>query len=530
MQGVRDQQAPGAHDQLPGVEPRPGRGGGPAGPGAAVWRRPQQLRSQAALALLLGLLVLVTLLAATFIALNREQDASGRLQQARVVQVDNLQLLIAMGDQETALRGYAGTGQATFLETYRSGREEQRRQLDQLVAEARGTGSEAAVAQVQATAGVWSEWADGREAAIEAARGPVAAPAADQHGAALFASFRAADDRLTGELSRLVERGMDGLAGSRAQARGAVLFGGPVVLVCLLALASLLLFSTLGPVQELARTAERLAAGARAGVPHVERRDEVGTLARALQDWRQAEMLRSAVIEHAPIGICNIALDGTLISVNPELAMMLGYDREELQRMNFADVTDPRFVRLSWRLYNQVAAGERERFTLEKLYRRKDGSTFWGQLTVAGVQGHGHGADSFVAMVADVSQRRDRAARAAQVQRDVLPRMVPLLLGYELAGHCAPAAELGGDFFDWYLSAPGELTLTLGDVMGRGTAAAMLTTAIRAALRSAAQLSDPAQAVRPASQAGAPDLGEAQNLAALGRAPPAPRDGDPPPD
>ncbi len=513
MQGVRDDQAREAHGQSKLVEPRPGRlGRRPTSLGAA--RRPR-LRTQAALALLLGLLVLVALLGATFAALSREQEATEQLQQARLMQVDNLRLVVGMVDQEVGLRGYASTGQPVFLDHYRTGQEQATRALARLEREAGGTGSGGAVAQVAAAALAWSSWAEGRRAAVEAAGGPLPDPAASRQGEALSDRFRQADDRLTGALDSLVGLALDRVGGSRAEARAAVLVGGSVVLACLVALAAILLVSTLRPLLELATTAERIAGGARDAVPHVGRPDEVGTLARALRHWQEAETLRRAVIDHAPIGIFSVGLDGRVLSANPELAMMLGYQREELVNLSFADFTDPRFVRLSWRLYNEVAAGERERFTLEKLYRRKDGSTFWAQLTVAGVQGGGHGATSFVAMVTDVSERTDRLTRTAEVRRDLLPRMVPMLPGYELAGRCRPAHDLGGDFFDWYLSAPGQLTLTLGDVAGHGMRAAMLVSGIRAALRSAAQLSDPAQAVRLASRAVAPDLEESGTYATL---------------
>lgn len=74
-------------------------------------------------------------------------------------------------------------------------------------------------------------------------------------------------------------------------------------------------------------------------------------------------------------------------------------------------------------------------------------------------------------------------ARAADVQRGLLPRQLVDLRGYQLAGGCTPARAVGGDFFDWY-PLPGGAAFTLADVMGKGIGAAILAATVRAVLRS----------------------------------------------
>jgi phosphoserine phosphatase RsbU/P len=93
-------------------------------------------------------------------------------------------------------------------------------------------------------------------------------------------------------------------------------------------------------------------------------------------------------------------------------------------------------------------------------------------------------------------QLEEDLARAAQVQAELLPRDVPVLAGFELAARCLPAREVGGDFFDWHEPVPGFLTLTLGDVMGKGMPAALMMATVRAALEAVARQSPPALAVQ----------------------------------
>jgi serine phosphatase RsbU (regulator of sigma subunit) len=81
---------------------------------------------------------------------------------------------------------------------------------------------------------------------------------------------------------------------------------------------------------------------------------------------------------------------------------------------------------------------------------------------------------------------REEYERAAQVQRGLLPRQVPALRGYQIAGACRPARAVGGDFFDWHPVSDG-IGFTVADVMGKGFAGAIMMASVRAVLRSASQ-------------------------------------------
>ena len=63
---------------------------------------------------------------------------------------------------------------------------------------------------------------------------------------------------------------------------------------------------------------------------------------------------------------------------------------------------------------------------------------------------------------------------AREVQQQLLKREAPDIPGVDLATACVPASELGGDFYDLLPHGRGRLGLALGDVSGKGTAAALL--------------------------------------------------------
>jgi phosphoserine phosphatase RsbU/P len=97
-------------------------------------------------------------------------------------------------------------------------------------------------------------------------------------------------------------------------------------------------------------------------------------------------------------------------------------------------------------------------------------------------------------------------ARAAEVQARLLPGEPPAVPGWEVAAACLPARDVGGDFYDWRLEGGEALTLTLGDVMGKGMPAALLMATVRAALRAAPADPSPGRRLEGVERALADDL------------------------
>lgn len=93
------------------------------------------------------------------------------------------------------------------------------------------------------------------------------------------------------------------------------------------------------------------------------------------------------------------------------------------------------------------------------------------------------------AMAAEVAQR-ERLHRELEIAREVQERLFPQTLppvpGLDYFGMCRPARGVGGDYYD-FLSLPrGQLGIAIGDISGKGIAAALLMASLQASLRSQA--------------------------------------------
>lgn len=72
-------------------------------------------------------------------------------------------------------------------------------------------------------------------------------------------------------------------------------------------------------------------------------------------------------------------------------------------------------------------------------------------------------------------ERIERDLRLAeQVQKRFLPQSVPSIPGYEFFAHYHPAYEVGGDYYDFVQLPDNKLAIAVGDVSGKGVAAALM--------------------------------------------------------
>jgi serine phosphatase RsbU (regulator of sigma subunit) len=75
---------------------------------------------------------------------------------------------------------------------------------------------------------------------------------------------------------------------------------------------------------------------------------------------------------------------------------------------------------------------------------------------------------------------------ASEIQQRFQPASAPIVAGYELQGISFPCYEIGGDYYDFIQRDDGRLIVALGDVSGKGPAAALLMSSLHAAVHAQA--------------------------------------------
>lgn len=80
-------------------------------------------------------------------------------------------------------------------------------------------------------------------------------------------------------------------------------------------------------------------------------------------------------------------------------------------------------------------------------------------------------------------------AEARRIQRALLPENDPAIPGFAVDGVCLQLSAVGGDWYDYLRLGDGVWGIALGDVCGKGMAAALLMSATRSLFRTAAETS-----------------------------------------
>lgn len=75
---------------------------------------------------------------------------------------------------------------------------------------------------------------------------------------------------------------------------------------------------------------------------------------------------------------------------------------------------------------------------------------------------------------------------ASEIQQRFQPSKAPEVEGYEMQGISFSCYEVGGDYYDFIMRPNGKLLFALGDVSGKGTAAALLMSSLHAAMHAQA--------------------------------------------
>lgn len=92
--------------------------------------------------------------------------------------------------------------------------------------------------------------------------------------------------------------------------------------------------------------------------------------------------------------------------------------------------------------------------------------------------------------IADEVAQRERLNREVEIAREVqerlFPQELPKIPGLDYSGRCRPARGVGGDYYDFLALPGGRLGIALGDVSGKGIAAALMMASLEASLRAEA--------------------------------------------
>ena len=110
---------------------------------------------------------------------------------------------------------------------------------------------------------------------------------------------------------------------------------------------------------------------------------DVSERIRTEQSLRESEQRFRSAFDHAPTGMALVALDGKLEQVNKAFCELLGYDARKLLSTTQERLSHPEDRALERQHLHRLFGSGLSSIQFEKRYRRADGSTIWGLVSVS---------------------------------------------------------------------------------------------------------------------------------------------------
>ena len=134
-------------------------------------------------------------------------------------------------------------------------------------------------------------------------------------------------------------------------------------------------------------------------------------------EQHEGDGLWQLTMQHSPIGMALVDVDGCLLTVNHAFTEMLGRSADELAGMSFTEFTHPDDLGGDLAYFDRAMDGEIDSYRVRKRYLHADGHLVWGDLSAVVLRHPDGSPQHMVAQILDVTEQRDRedeleAARA----------------------------------------------------------------------------------------------------------------------
>lgn len=124
----------------------------------------------------------------------------------------------------------------------------------------------------------------------------------------------------------------------------------------------------------------------------------------------------TATFNQAAVGMAHVNLDGKFLILNQKFCDIAGYSSDELMNLGFLHITHPEDLQADLNYVKQLLADEVQTYSMEKRYITKEKKIIWINLTASLVRSPKHEPLFFIAVIEDISLRKQAEAELAILQ------------------------------------------------------------------------------------------------------------------
>ncbi len=137
----------------------------------------------------------------------------------------------------------------------------------------------------------------------------------------------------------------------------------------------------------------------------------------ALIELQDSESWFRSIFENVNTPIASTDSAGKVVRFNEAFRTMVDYDAHALKAMNFADFTHPDDLKLERVYFDEILAGKRNHYRMAKRYIANHGRIIWVDISAAVIRDEDGKVVNFVAVIQDITERKDAEARIAYLNR-----------------------------------------------------------------------------------------------------------------
>jgi PAS domain S-box-containing protein len=148
---------------------------------------------------------------------------------------------------------------------------------------------------------------------------------------------------------------------------------------------------------------------------------------KAADDLNQSEARFRAIFDNASVGMALMTLDRHVVEINHTAEVITGYSVEEMRQMDPAVLALSEDRYLDREMFQELIGGQRDQYQVEKRYRCKDGSMFWGRLNYSLVRRADGKPQYLIGLIEDITEEKQAkeqlAAQEAEYRRTLEQRV-----------------------------------------------------------------------------------------------------------
>ncbi|WP_243373475.1 PAS domain S-box protein [Geotalea sp. SG265] len=209
----------------------------------------------------------------------------------------------------------------------------------------------------------------------------------------------------------------------------------------------------------------------------------------------------AGIVEASDDAVIGKTVDGIITSWNKGAAKIFGYAESEVRGQPVTMLVPPENAAQLLRVHDRVRQGEHiEHF--EIVSRRKDGTLINMSVTYSPVRDSLGKVIAVSTIARDITDQKKSAAAmvenaminreldiAKQIQQSFLPACPSSLPGMLMTCCCIPAAQVGGDYYDFFVLDDSIVDAVIADVTGHSVGSSLLMSVTRSVLHAKVNLS-----------------------------------------